>query len=67
MRKQRNRAWAERCGLAASVAKCQRAIEARDKQVAALQERRKEAEEQAALLAIEAGDMQEELGEAERR
>jgi hypothetical protein len=66
MRKQRNRAWAERRGLVASVAKCQLAIEARDKKVEALQGRWEEVEEEAALLAMGMGDVQEELGEAER-
>ena len=58
MRKQRNRAWAEFRGLAASVAKCQRAIEAWDKKVAALHERPEVAEEEAALLAMEVEDVQ---------
>jgi len=66
MRKQRNRAWAERRGLTAPVAKSQQAIEARDKKAAALQEKREEAEEEVASLAMEVGDLQEELGEAER-
>ena len=64
MRKQRNKAWAERRGLSASVAKCQRVIKARDKKVAVLQERQEKAEQEVESLAIEVEDVQGEPGEA---
>ena len=66
MRKERNKAWAERRGLKESVTKYQSTIASRDKKVAYLERQRGAAEREMGTLAMEVEDVLEDLDDATR-
>ena len=66
MRKERNIAWAEKRGLKKSVTKYQSKVASLDKKVAFLERQRGAAEREVTMLAMEVGEVQEDLDDATR-